>query len=356
MKAGRPTLPAMTTALHPPRARIPASALGRIRVMFLAKHANSIGAPDPVDGNHALYHHELRTTLEGIGLDVVPADSLSALDRAPDVDFVIPLLNRAGFQNSEMLAPLQLVRHGIPHLGASPILRGMADDKHLSKLVARAHGVPTADWRIYRRGVQRPASPDIAADRLVVKPNASSASWGVRVTENRRDAADHVAWLHAAGHDAIVEEFLPQIDVAVPVVGGASADPWLLPAMAYRPTDTGRLRSYEEKRALVPTEAFDPLETVDDPALAARLRHHTLALCTELWPFDYGRFEFRYDPATDRLWFMEVNLSCNLWSRKTISRSAASIGVDHAMLVESIVAHSMARQGVFGAGMAELAA
>ena len=33
----------------------------------------------------------------------------------------------------------------------------------------------------------------------------------------------------------------------------------------------------------------------------------------------------RYDPATGDLAFMEVNLSCNLWSRKTISRSARSI-------------------------------
>ena len=45
---------------------------------------------------------------------------------------------------------------------------------------------------------------------------------------------------------------------------------------------------------------------------------------------------------------MEVNLSCNLWSRKTISRAAATLGLSHAELVETIVAHSMLRQGVVG--------
>src|SRR3546814_5974816 len=69
-------------------------------------------------------------------------------------------------------------------------------------------------------------------------------------------------------------------------------------------------------------------------------------MLAELWPFDYGRFEFRYDPASGQLHFMEVNLSCNLWSKKTISRAAARIGMDHATLVESIVAHSLARQGL----------
>jgi D-alanine-D-alanine ligase len=43
---------------------------------------------------------------------------------------------------------------------------------------------------------------------------------------------------------------------------------------------------------------------------------------------------------------MEVNLSCNLWSKKTISRSARSLGVNHGRLVETILAHSLLRQGV----------
>ena len=70
----------------------------------------------------------------------------------PDVDFVFPLLNRAGFLNSEMLGPLLCTRIGLPFLGASPILRGLADDKHLAKRAAVAAGVPTAPWAIYRRG------------------------------------------------------------------------------------------------------------------------------------------------------------------------------------------------------------
>lgn len=331
---------------HPNCATLSPAAKARLRLMFLAKHALGDGRADAVDGNHAVYHHELRTTLERIGFDVVAADSFEALAARPDADFVVPLLNRAGFQNSEMLAPLLLARSGLPFLGASPIVRGLADDKHLAKLAARHHGVPTMDWQVYRRGAGKIAVPVVRAERLVVKPNASSASWGVRVVGDPDDARAHVEWLHDAGHDAIVEAYAPLIDVAVPVIGGACSRPWLLPPLAYMPDDPRRLRSYEEKRALVPTNEADPLVTIEDGTLVAVLKRHTLALCAELWPFDYGRFEYRYDPDTGALQFMEVNLSCNLWSRKTISRSAASIGVDHAELVESIVAHSLLRQGV----------
>jgi D-alanine-D-alanine ligase len=335
--------------------QVPAHLKASLRIMLLAKHACGDGSPHAVDGNHAQYHHELRRTLEKIGLHVVAANSFDALFAEPDVDFVFPLLNRAGFLNSEMLAPLLLQRLGIPYLGASPILRGLSDDKHLMKLVARQHAVPTSDWRILRRGTDLAVVPALDAARYIIKPNASSASWGIGVSECWSGALAHAAHLHTAGHDAIIEPWLPLLDVAVPVVGGRSEEPWLLPAMAYIPADPDALRSYEEKRALT-DQRDDPLEVLANSRVAERLYAMTRALCRELWPFDYGRFEFRYDPATESVWFMEVNLSCNLWSKKSISRSAATLGIEHHELVESIVAHSLWRQGLITAASDRLVA
>lgn len=333
---------------------IPSADKARLRLLFLAKHALARGELDPLDGNHALYHHELRTTLEAIGLNIVPANSYEALFDRPDADFVITLLNRGGFQNSEMLAPLLLARHDVPFLGASPIVRGAADDKHLSKVIAWANDVPTMAWQVHRRGGLI-SPPSFRADRLVVKPNASSASWGIRVVDSWEDAHAHAQALFEKGHDVIVEEWAPLLDIAVPVVGGSDGAPWILPPMMYVPADPQRLRSYEEKRGLIEA-GDDPLVPVEDTRLSDRLARLAGTLLRELWPFDYGRFEFRYDPATDALLFMEVNLSCNLWSRKTISRAAATLGVNHASLVETIVAHSLTRQGLIRERSAELAA
>lgn len=324
--------------------RISPADKARLRILFLAKHARATGTPDSVDGNHALYHHEMRSTLEAIGLDVSVADSYDALLGRPDVDFVITLLNRGGFQNSEMLAPLLLSWRDMPFLGASPILRGVSDDKYLSKMIARARGVPTMPAQILRRG-GLPAGPDFQADRLVVKPNASSASWGLAMVDDWAAALDHADHLHGLGHDVLVEAWAPLLDIAVPVVGGSGGAPWMLPPMMYVPADPHRERSYEEKRGLVDA-GDDPLVLVEDRDLRTRLEDMTRALLPELWPFDYGRFEYRYDPASGEVLFMEVNLSCNLWSKKTISRSARSIGVDHEALVETIVAHSLARHGL----------
>jgi len=328
--------------MNPEVLRLEGADKARLRVLFLAKHAKRGGRPHPEDGSHAIYHHEMLETLRAIGLNVVAADRYEDLFGHIDADFVIPLLNRGGFQNSEMLAPLLLARAGIPFLGASPIIRGLSDDKHLMKLAARARGVPCSDWTVFRRGAAEQPAP-LAADAFIVKPNASSASWGVRRCATWAEAEAHAAALNAQGHDAIAEPWIGTMDIAVPVIGASG--PLLLPALGYEPQSSGGLRSYEEKRNLVQS-VEDELLPIGDRKLAARLDEMVRRLLPELWPFDYGRFEFRYDSRTGELWFMEVNLSCNLWSKKTISRSARMIGLDHSALVETIVTHSLLRQGV----------
>src|SRR3546814_1456074 len=120
--------------------------------MFIAKHAKWGGWLHPEDGNHSLYHVEVLEILQEVGLNLVLENRYEALFDKPDVDFVFPLLNRGGFLNSEMMLPLLCTRHGIPFMGASPILRGISDDKHSTKLEAKARGVPTSPWAISRRG------------------------------------------------------------------------------------------------------------------------------------------------------------------------------------------------------------
>jgi len=325
--------------------KIPAADKARLKVMFLAKHAKATGEPDPEDGNHAIYHHEMRETLREIGLNLTVANNFDAICTKPDVDYVVTLLNRGGFLNSEMLAPLMLTRHGIAFMGAAPIIRGLGDDKHLMKLAAQARGVPVTPWMIVRRGSGvRIEEPEWEWERLVVKPNASSASWGVGMFENWAHAAGHIEEILSQDHDVIVEPHFGSADAVLPVVGGDGVA--ILPAMRFSmPGQGDNFRSYEEKRALVDAPK-EKLERIENAALVGKLEEYTRLMLPELWPFDYGRFEFRHDSQTGELRFMEVNLSCNLWSKKTVSGSARLLGVSHAELVETILAHSMLRQGV----------
>lgn len=324
---------------------IPESVKAGMRLLYVAKHARSSGRADAEDGTHAVYHAEIRKVLEHLGLNVEIADDYRALFERPDVDFVFPLLNRGGFLNSEMMLPLLCNRLSIPYLGGSPIIRGTSDDKHLTKLLARARGIPTADWAVYRRGNRADPARCPKAERYVIKPNASSASWGVRSAGDWAGVSEAVAAIHAEGHDAIVEPFITGHDIEVSIIT-MHGRPVILPTMIVEQHDPAELRSYSEKRDLdggVKTYAIRPF---DDAIRIAEIEAAARNLMEEFAPFDYGRFECRLDIATGSFRFLEVNLNCNLWSRKTISMAARLAGWTHEQLIETILCESLNRHGL----------
>jgi len=331
-----------------PRLKLSDADKDRLKVMFLAKHAKSDGSSHPIDGQHATYHHELRGVLEGILPNLTVGNKYDDLFNPPEHDYLFTLLNRGGFKNSEVLAATMSVWRGKPHLGASPAIRIIGDDKHLMKLCARARGVATPDSEIYRLGNNYRKEPEFPWARLVVKPNASSASWGVKMLDTWEQAVEHMEWLYdEGGHDVLVERYFDGIELAVPVVGDAKGNPVYLPVMKYTSADDDRLRTYEEKRGLAPSsEGFKPFY---EKELCDLVIGEVEKMMPEIWPFDYGRFEFKVNPATMQSTFIEVNMSCNLWSKKTLSLSWQSLGLTHEELVETILVHSLLRQGVIEA-------
>lgn len=319
----------------------------RLKILFLAKWAEGDGTPDTEDGTHATYHYELRETLKDIGLNVEACGRYERLFDKPDYDFLFTLFNRGGFVNSEMLAPLIATYRNVPFLGASPILRGLGDDKHLMKLAAKSRGLTTPKWEIYRRGCPSIDRPGFKSERMVVKPNASSASWGIKAVETWTDALAHINYLHELGHDAIVEAFVDGYELAVPIVGGRG--PWILPVIRFVVDDPLAIRSYEQKRHLTPSDDV-VLQVYDEQPIIDRLHKHAQSILPEIWPCDYARMEFKYDPTTDTLNFLEINLSCNLWSKKAVPYSARCAGVEYPELIETILCHSMLRQGLVSQG------
>lgn len=313
------------------------------RLLFIAKHAKWTGGLHPDDGNHAVYHRETREILERMGIPLVIADDYPALFERPDADFVFPLLNRGGFYNSEMLLPLLCNRLGLPYVGASPIVRGLSDDKHLTKLEAAARGVPTAPWALFRRGAPVDVSRCPPALRWVIKPNNSSASWGIRDARSRVELTQAIAEVHALDHDALVEPFMEGSDVEVPVIT-IDGQPAMLPMMIFEQADPSHLRTYQEKRDLVDRSAKYSLRLFDEASMNERLIDYTIRMAEIFRPFDYGRFEFRVDFATGEIRLLEVNLNCNLWSEKVFGRAAVAAGFTQADLIETIVSESMIRQ------------
>ncbi|MEL6529576.1 MAG: phosphoribosylglycinamide synthetase [Pseudomonadota bacterium] len=330
--------------------RIPDEAKARLNILFLAKNALWDGEIHPEDGNHAMYHREMREVLEELGLNLTITQTHDVLFDPPEgIDFVFPLLNRAGFFNSEMLVPLLCERAGIPYLGANPILRGLSDDKHLAKRAAVDAGVPTAPWAIYRKGAPITQDKLPQAERYVVKPNNSSASWGVQDANDWPGVEAAVKAIHDdpanGGQDAIVEPFLDGSDVEVPVVT-INGEPQVMPMLIFRQADPSHLRTYYEKRDLVDRSQKYSLDPFANKDVMERIDELTRKVWEEYRPFDYGRFEFRVNEETGDVQFLELNLNCNLWSQKVFGRSAIMAGWTQEDLIETIVAEGLRRHGL----------
>lgn len=239
------------------------------------------------------------------------------------------------------MLPLLCERLRLPYLGASPILRGLSDDKHLSKRVAVARGLPTAPWAIYRRGALLDQTACPRARRYVIKPNASSASWGIAAAHDWDEICREVRRIHEEGHDAIVEPFVAGHDIEVSVIT-LDGEPFILPTQIVEQDDPWQLRTYQEKRNLVSGQGYE-IRPVTDRKLMAEVERQTHAIMGEYLPFDYGRFEYRFDIETGEVRFMEVNLNCNLWSKKTIAMAASQIGWSHTELIEHLLTESLGR-------------
>ena len=186
-------------------------------------------------------------------------------------------------------------------------------------------------------------------DRYVIKPNNSSASWGVGDAADRNGVRESVLAIHAEGHDALVEPFMHGSDVEVPVIE-MNGEPFVMPPMLFRQADPSHLRTHAEKRDLVDRAQKYQLVPFEESDVWPEIREMTLKMAEIFRPFDYGRFEFRFNEDTGEVNLLEVNLQCNLWSQKVYGRSAVLMGWSQEDLIESIVAESLRRHGLMELG------
>ncbi|PCI60133.1 MAG: phosphoribosylglycinamide synthetase [Kordiimonadales bacterium] len=312
--------------------------LERLKVLFLAKHALAGGAFDSNDGSHATYHDEIRGCLEKLNIQLEISNTYEVLFQPIEHNFIFTLFNRGGFRNSEILASCLSEYHSVPYLGAPPSMRGFGDDKHLTKMMYQNLDIATPQWQIYRTCDHSAPRPSFEAERYVIKPNNSSASWGIDHGTDWDALRPVVQKLLRDNHDVIVEEYVPGVDVTVPCIGAGK--PWILYPMLNPASDDINIVTYAQKRGF---EQGSSIELMEDHGKFPELIDHTKRVNEFIWPYDYGRFDYRIEP-NGKVWALEFNLSCNLGSQRAICQSAKALGYSQQDIVESVLANSLERQ------------
>jgi D-alanine-D-alanine ligase len=310
-------------------------------VLFLARHAlDSSPERTAKYGYHVTYHAILLKTLRKLGFKVTPAADHEALLGPLDYDFLYAIHSHAIFDGHELLAPAIAAYRGVACLGAAAPTRAISEDKVLAKQVAASIGLDVA-----RHEILTPGKVDVGSFNLpgswIVKPRGGIASDGIFKVENKagwRDALTSVLDPRHDGRDFIAEEFVPGLNLTIPIIEGFP--PLTFAVFEEKGRAGDNVLTNEGKRGLNPSYSSAPYE---GPG-AQEAAEAAAELAAAISPFDYARFDFRYDPAAHRLVFIEVNIGCNMAPASVINRAVMMHGIDYEGLVGHVLTHSLRRQ------------
>jgi D-alanine-D-alanine ligase len=311
------------------------------RVLYIARHAG-LDSPErrAEYGYHVVYHAVLLETLRKIGLEVTPASGFEVLFAPLDYDFLYAIHSHAVFDGHELLAPAIAAYNKIPCLGPTAPMRAISEDKVLAKQVAASLGLDVAKHRVIVPGTANAKGFNLPGT-WILKPRSGIASDALMKVESEsdwRDALEMVANPRHEGRDFLAEEFIPGINMTVPVIEGFPPRTFTVFEEHGRPGDN--VLTNEGKRGLNSSYKSEPY---DGPGAEEAL-HASARFAAAISPFDYARFDYRYDPQTKRLVFIELNMVCNMAPASVVNRAAGLHGIDYEALVSHIFTHSLRRQ------------
>ena len=316
----------------------------RTRILFLARHAplatDYACAAFPGDGGYPANYHRVWSVLGELGYHVTTANQCRALySRSNDVDLVFSLYNRAPIDNPEIFVAATCEFLHLPHVGAKPNIRALAEDKWIAKNFARSIGLPVADGAIYSRAEDLRKAPSFAGPYFV-KNRFGAASEGISeqsIQDDWAGAARVAETFFARGMSVLVEKYAPGVDVTLPVLGGEQ--PLVLDLVRPRSDRLGAIVTEDLKRD-------DPLgyELFDAGAQTPNFDADALALWAAAGPMDYLRLDYRFDPETGRRVFLEFNICCHIGRSGAICLAGAQWGLSQADILGHVVEFSLRRQ------------
>jgi D-alanine-D-alanine ligase len=262
------------------------------------------------------------------------------------VDVVWPLLHGASGEDGAIRDVLELA--GVRYVGSTPAACRTAWDKPVAASVAATAGLATPEFVALPQGTFRElgAQAVLAAilDRfglpLVVKPARGGSALGVGVVHTADHLPRAMVECFAYGDVALVQRYVPGVEVAVSVVD-VDGSPRALPAVEIVPD--GGFYGYDARYVAGAAEFFCPGRltpaAADAVAEVALTAHRTFGL----------RHLSRTDLVVDAAgvaWFLEVNVAPGMTETSLLPQAAEAAGEDAGMLYRAVVQRALADEAV----------
>jgi len=253
---------------------------------------------------------------------------------SPDV--VFNALHGPGGEDGQVQAILD--HFGIPYTGSGVEACALAMDKHLTKKLLAAEGLPTAAWDLFDlSGGTLPLLPGALDIPLVVKPRYEGSAIGVTIVKT------HEQWTHAMIDMAktysqiMAEEHISGREFTVGVLGEEA-----LPVVEII-ANRDDFYTYEAKYSAGGSTHIIPAKIDED--LAARLQMLALSVHRLVGLRDYSRTDFIVSDE-GRPYILEVNSLPGLTATSNLPEACAAIGISFEALVDRLIGYALARGDV----------
>lgn len=253
---------------------------------------------------------------------------------APDV--VFNALHGPGGEDGQIQAMLDFL--AIPYTGSGVEASAIAMDKHITKKLLAAEGLPTAAWDLFDlSGGTLPLLPGSLDLPLVVKPRTEGSSQGVTIVKTHEQWT--AAMIDAAKNysQIMAEELVEGREFTCGVLGEEALP--ILEIVANRDT----FYSYDAKYAPGGSTHIVPAPIDDD--LAARLQMLALSVHRLLGLRDYSRTDFIVSKE-GRPQILEVNTLPGLTQTSLLPDACAALGISYEALIDRLIAYALARAEV----------
>lgn len=252
---------------------------------------------------------------------------------APDI--VFNALHGPGGEDGTIQGILDWV--GIPYTGSGILACALAMDKHVTKKLLSAEGLPTPNWDAFDLSEGAlPLLPGSLDLPLVVKPRNEGSSAGVTLvkTHEQWTQAMVAASTRIAGAQVLAEEYIAGREYTCGVLGDET-----LPVVEIIPSDD--FYSYDAKYSPGGSRHLCPAPIGED--LEARIRMLALTVHRLLGLRDYSRTDFIVSKE-GRPYILEVNALPGMTPASLIPDEALAAGITYEALVDRLVGFALARR------------
>ena len=194
--------------------------------------------------------------------------------------------------------------NGIPYCSSGVFSSAVGMNKAAAKTLARAAGIPVADWRTANRENIDAELENAAAEigyPLMIKPLSSGSSLGICAAHSALEAECAAEKAFGFSDEVIIEKYLPDaVDINVAVLKTGEEVRFSRPE---RPIKSGEILSFNDKYA--PTARASEFPADIPPEKEAELIRLT-ARAAKTFQTD-GAVRFDYLLADDKIYFNEIN-------------------------------------------------